>query len=355
VRQQPDQSKALTVVESKYQTVVDTLRQNNGADAKAIRAMLNGDKALMERFLAVTFSALAKNPNLLLNCTAVSIVQAVKDAASLGLDPTGLNGEGVILPYGDTAQFQPMWRGYVKRIRNSGKVVDIDCQIVFMNDDFRLELGTSPGVYHRPILVGEKDDEGLPTAVRGDYRGCYAWALMPSGKYIIEYLTTADINEVRDRYSKAFRGGKGDSPWDTAWPEMARKTAIKRLAKRLPGEAVDQLITVEARNDQAVEALSTAAAQMNDSLADVRKAAIAAATGEAAASATPEPETAPGTSEAVVGQAALIADAAAGDPGEQGEAEMMCRAPSPYGEGQFCVLFRGHATNHKSADKATWT
>lgn len=334
VAQRPDQSRAVAVIETKYATVVDSLRSNNGADAKAIKAMLGGDKGLMDRFLAVTFSALAKNPDILLNCTAISIVQSVKDAASLGLDPTGLTGEGAIIRYGDTAQFQPMWRGYVKRIRNSGKVVDVDCQIVFINDTFRLTLGTNPGVIHEPILVGEKDEEGQPTAERGDYRGCYAWALMPSGKYIIEYMTVTDINAVRDRYSKA----KGaDSPWSSAWTEMARKTVIKRLAKRLPGEAVDQLIRVEAINDQAAEALTTAAASVNDSLADVRRLALQAASGEAAQPTAAAPSEAPGTSEPVV------------------KVATMCGARSPYGDGQVCDLDIGHRGNHRGADKSTWT
>ena len=346
-------TRALTKVETTYQSVADTFRSNNGAEAKAIRAML-GDKATMDRFLAVTFSALAKNPDILQNCTVLSIVQSVKDAASLGLDPTGLTGEGAIIRYGDSAQFQPMWRGYVKRIRNSGKVVDIDCQIVFMNDEFTLKLGTSPEIFHAPILVGEKDDDGEPTSERGDYRGCYAWALMPSGKYIIEYLTTADINAVRNQYSQAFRRGKGDSPWDTAWTEMARKTVIKRLAKRLPGEAVDQLIRVDAVNDQAVESLNAATAAVADSLADVRRLAIAAATGEEEPVAPPATIEEAAAKERSTGHADLIADAAAGDPGEAGEAEMMCRAPSPYGDGQFCVLFKPHDGNHKGADKSTW-
>ncbi len=294
--------------------------------------MFNGDKALRDRFLAVVFSALAKNPDVLQNCTPISIVQSVKDAASLGLDATGLTGEGAIIRYGDSAQFQPMWRGYVKRIRNSGKVVDIDCQIVFMNDSFNLELGTNPSVWHKPILVGEVDDDGAQVTQRGDYRGCYAWALMPSGKYIIEYLTTADINAVRDRYSQAAK--RAGSPWDTAWTEMARKTVIKRLAKRLPGEAVDSLIVVEARNDQAVEALGAATAAVNDGLADVRRLALKASGAQVAPSTDPEAVEPLRASDVVVGAVRCNALNAALGP---------C-VREPHGDG----------VNHRNAEGETW-
>lgn len=347
------ESRGVAVAEANYAQIVDTLKRNNGAEAKAIRAMFGGDKALMDRFLAVAFSSLASNSDLLMNADPMTVIQAVKDSAALGLEPTGLNGEGWIIRYGKQAQFQPGWRGYLKRIRNSGKVVDVDCQIVFMNDEFMIRLGTNPEIFHAPILVGETDDEGKPTAERGDYRGVYAWALMPSGKYIIEYLTTADINSIRDQFSQGFRTKPQSNPWTTSWPEMARKTVIRRLAKRLPGEAVDHLLVVEARNDAAADEMKAAVAEVKDGLADVRRLAIAAASGEA-----PEEEGATeqnGTTGAPAGEA----EAQGGSETEQSKpsetpAEELCGAPSPYVEGHACVLPVGHAHNHRGPDRSTW-
>lgn len=338
------------IAATNYATIQETLRDNRGAETKAIQAMFGGDRDLMNRFLAVAFSALASNSDLLANATPMSIIQSIKDAASLGLEPTGLLGEGAIIRYGDIAQFQPMWRGYLKRIRNSRKVVDIDCQIVFMNDEFDVRLGTEPGVTHVPILVGEKDDEGRPTAERGDYRGAYAWALMPSGKYIIEWMTTTDINDVRDKFSRSAKSNK-PGPWDTSWSEMARKTVVRRLAKRLPGEAVDQLLLADAQADNAAAALHEATVEAQKGVSALRTMALTAVGQLPAPAGTEQADGAQGGSETE----SAGAEPPKPDPPTAVSAEDdQCRAPSPYGDGQACVLVSGHTGNHKAPDKSTW-
>ncbi len=260
----------LNAAQANYLTIVDTLKANRGAEAKAIQAMFGGDRKLMDQFLAVAFSALQSQPKLLTDCDPMSLIQAIKDAASLGLTP--MTEDAAIIPYGRTAKLMPMWRGYVKRIRNSREVVDLDVQIVYMNDKFELQLGTNPQLVHVPILVGEKGEDGIALEERGDYRGCYAWALMPSGKYIIEWMTTDDLNYVRDHWGNL----RGDTPWKTSWGEMARKTVIRRLAKRLPAAAVDRLLALDKQGDEAAEQLKALNTSTTEALDEVRQLALRA-------------------------------------------------------------------------------
>ncbi len=269
-RQQPNTDNRVSVATTNYLTIVETLKANNGAEAKAIRAMFGGDRQLMDRFLAMSFSLLQSNPKILLECDPMSLVQVIKDAASLGLVP--MTEDAAVIPYGKTAKLMPMWRGYVKRIRNSREVVDLDVQMVYMNDQFELRLGTDPNLLHVPILVGERDVEGNRVAERGDYRGAYAWALMPSGKYIIEWMTADDLNYVRDTWGNKSK----DSPWVTSWGEMARKTVIRRLAKRLPAAAVDKLLELDKASDEARDELVKLSATVSDGLAEVRQLALQA-------------------------------------------------------------------------------
>ncbi len=275
------------------------------------------------------------------------LLEAVDLPGGAWLEPSA--GEGAIIRYGTQAQFQPMWRGYLKRIRNSRKVQDVDCQLVYLNDDFRFTLGTEPSIHHVPVLFGEKDETtGEFLQERGGYRGAYAWAMMPSGKYIIEWMPEADINAVRDQFS---RGAKtSSSPWTTSWGEMARKTVIRRLAKRLPGEAVDQLLLADAQADNAADALRLATAQATESVSGLQKIALRAVGQLPASTADPDPAEAQGPSEKEHAQ--LIEQAAEGDPGEAGE--VLCAEPSPYDGGGTCVLYRGHGANHKGFDRSTW-
>jgi recombination protein RecT len=268
------------VIQANYQTIVDTMRSSSGSDAKMIRAMLGGDKVLMDRFLAVCFSLLAKQSDLLYRATPASIVQSIKDAAALGLEP--MTDDGAIIERGGIASFNPMWRGYLKRIRNSGKVVDVDVQIVYENDVFEMEMGTNPEIRHKPVLPEFKTiEDGSREEVvgRGDYRGAYAWALMPSGVKIIEWMTTADINQVRDQFGQTHSKSGKPLPWTTSWAEMARKTVLRRLAKRLPGAAVDSLLAVDQRNDQIAAEQAKQLARIDDDLSEVRNLALQAVSG----------------------------------------------------------------------------
>jgi len=258
----------LSIPMRNYLTVVDTLKANNGAEAKAIRAMFGGDKALVDRFLAVAFSAMATHSDVLADAEPLSLVNAIKEAASLGLEP--FTDDAAIIVYNHVATLQPMWRGYLKRIRNSREVVDLDCQLVYTNDVFELSLGTSPSLRHIPAME-ERDEAGDKRVERGDYRGCYAWALMPSGTHIIEWMTVDEINYVRDTW-----GNKKKSNWTTSWGEMARKTVIRRLAKRLPSAAVDKLLAADQRSDEAAEAQVKVINEVRDQLADVRNLALRA-------------------------------------------------------------------------------
>ena len=63
----------------------------------------------------------------------------------------------------------------------------------------------------------------------GEPLGAYAVCLFKDGQTDFEFMSLKQIEAIRGR-SKA-----GDSgPWKTDWSEMARKTAIRRLSKRLP-------------------------------------------------------------------------------------------------------------------------
>lgn len=302
-----EQPRGAQVVQSNYLEVVNALKDNSGAEAKAIRAMLGGDKATWDRFLATAFSLLAKQNDLLYRATPASIVQSIKDAAALGLEP--MTDDGAIIERGGIASFNPMWRGYLKRIRNSGKVLDVDCQIVYENDRFELTLGTEPNIVHTPALPEfrtEEDGQRSEIAGRGDYRGVYAWAQMLSGKYIIEWMTTADINAIRDHFSRATKEG---TPWRTSWGEMARKTVLRRLAKRLPGAAVDHILAIDQRNDNLAAEQAKELAKVGDEMAEVRALALRAVSGQPT-------EDAP-QSQSEASDAAPVEDVAAGATDEE--------------------------------------
>jgi recombination protein RecT len=186
-------------------------------------------KAILDRFVTVALHAATSRPDLL-KATRESLVEAIRDAAMLGLEPVGATGDGAIVVYHerrgdewvDVARFQPMYRGLLKLARRSDQLASIDAHVVYAGDQIELDLGSNPSVRHAPALQG-----------RGKPMGVYAVAELTNGRRYVDWMPIADVEAVR-KVSKAADKG----PWVSFWPEMARKTAIRRLMKRLPLETL---------------------------------------------------------------------------------------------------------------------
>ena len=273
-----------------YQTVAAIMRDNNGVEAKAIKAMLGGNKVAFDRYVATVFSLLATKSDVLEKASAISIVNAVKVAAGMGLEP--LTSDGGLVVYGDQATFMPQWQGYLKRIRNSGRVQDVDVQVVYEGDEFTYGTSERGGWFkHGPTLD--------PSA-RGGFKFFYAYAVMPTGFVVLDVMTAAEVNAVRDSFAKGL--DKDNSPWRTSYAEMARKTVVRRLAKRLPQEAVQALELADERAQELEDRMAEAAkvtAKQRDELATVRDMALLAV-GALPAPADDTPE-APGQAQAAPG------------------------------------------------------
>lgn len=203
-------------------------------------------KAMLDRFVAVALHAATSDPKIL-RASEASIIQAIRDSALLGLEPVGTTGDGAIVVYDEkvkverpgrnggtffveervpTAHFQPMYRGLLKLARRSDQIAHIDAHVVYQGDKIELDLGSEPSVKHYPVLDGTK---------RGEIIGAYAVAELTNGRRYADWMTTAEIEVVR----KSSRGGQSsDSPWVRFWSEMARKTILRRLMKRLPLETM---------------------------------------------------------------------------------------------------------------------
>lgn len=161
-----------------------------------------------------------QNSEKLQACTQESIYLALLACAVTGLEPGSIRGEAYLVPFAKVAQFVPGWRGLVKLARESGLVKSLVANVVCERDDFEIDLGTANRVVHRPLLVGD----------RGPVVGAYAIATMGDGFHEIEWVDRHDLEAI-----KAVATKRGASPAWADWEDqMFRKSAIKRLAKRLP-------------------------------------------------------------------------------------------------------------------------
>jgi len=94
--------------------------------------------------------------------------------------------------------------------------------VVCEHDDFQVleDDGNGKTIVHHGWGMGP----------RGSVIGFYARAKKRNGDIDYEFMTSEQVEEVRQQYSRA----KDSAAWTKSWEEMGKKTVIKRLSKRLP-------------------------------------------------------------------------------------------------------------------------
>lgn len=210
-------------------------REINGRSSVIESALPAGVALSVERVKVSAMLAIRKSPALQ-SCDPGSIVESVVAAAQLGVDPGGALGEGYLVPYKGRCQLILGYQGMISIARRSGEVRTIEAHAVHQNDVFRFALGTSPVLVHEPVVFGD----------RGPLLGVYAMARLSDGSMQAEVMGVPEVQTIRAR-SAAAKSGR-ESPWDTDFAEMAKKTAIRRLFKRLP-KSLAMMQAIEHDND----------------------------------------------------------------------------------------------------------
>ena len=163
---------------------------------------------------------LTNNNKLLQKAHPMSVLSAASIAASLDLPVNPSLGFAWIVPYGNQAQFQVGWRGYVQLAQRTGQYRHINVvpvcegEIIFDKFSERIEFG-----------------EKLSDAVVG----YYAYFELVNGFTKATYWTKDEVIAHASRYSKAFNNG----PWKDEFDKMACKTVLTNILKNWGPLSID--------------------------------------------------------------------------------------------------------------------
>lgn len=210
------------------------------------------------RFLRVALMAL-NNPALA-ECTPMSALECVMDAAKLGLDFSPVLGEAYPVPFFNKpagvmeVKLIAGYQGLAKLARQA-EAIEIEAECVFEGDVFRVQRGTNPKIDHEPR--GDRDDDSQITHA-------YAVARFPDGRAKFEVMTRGQIEKIR-AISKQPNG----QLWGHNYHEAARKTVVKRLAKYLP-KSPDSKFTSALEREQDLEIIDSTAAEVQETPAGNR-------------------------------------------------------------------------------------
>lgn len=209
-----------------------------------------------ERFIRVAVTSMRLNPKLA-QCTQISVLAALFQAAQLGLEPN-VEGQAYLIPYNNSkqivdaetgkkkwvkqyeCQFQIGYKGYIDLFYRHGAALMIDMHTVYENDIFEYSYGTNPFLKHCPVL---KD--------RGEAIAYYAVATLKNGGSVFKVMSKDDCIEHGKTHSKCYITIEWsdienryvnlenphfdkNSPWAKDLNAMCKKTVLIQLAKLLP-------------------------------------------------------------------------------------------------------------------------
>lgn len=196
---------------ARQKTLAQKIEQMKPEIARALPKHLNPD-----RVARIAVTVMRRTPKLA-ECTPESFLGALMTCAQLGLEPGPL-GHAYLVPYGNEVTFIAGYRGLVDLSRRSGQVQSVSARVVRDGDEFDYEFGLEPKLKHKP-----RADVDQPVTY------AYAVVKLKDGGVDFDVMTKAEVDAIRKR-SKA----SGSGPWVTDYPEMAKKTVLRRLLKTAP-------------------------------------------------------------------------------------------------------------------------
>jgi len=160
-----------------------------------------------------------------------SVVNAVTNIAAIGISLNPAKKQAYLVPRKGKICLDISYMGLIDLAIQSGSIMWAQAGLVHANDAFTLNGFDRPPTHSfNPF---SKD--------RGDVVGAYVVVKMHSGDYLTECMSREDIDAIKNR-SESVKAGK-QSPWDTDYGEMAKKTVVKRAYKYWPkSDRLDQAI-----------------------------------------------------------------------------------------------------------------
>ena len=202
----------------------DPVRTSLGALSPELQAALPAH-VTVEKFTRVAMTSIQNNPGLR-EAEPRSLYGAIVKLAQDGLMPDGREAALVIFNkksgqgWVKNVQPMPMIAGLLKMMRQSGEVAWVDAQVVHEKDGFQYRPGLDETPIFEPNWFGD----------RGAVIGVYAVAKLKSGETVPpEIMSMKDIEKIRKASRSPERG-----PWADWFEEMALKSVLRRLLKRLP-------------------------------------------------------------------------------------------------------------------------
>lgn len=157
-------------------------------------------------------------------CPTSSIRDAILNVAAVGLTLNPVAKLAYLVPRKGQCCLDISYRGLIKIAVESGAILAAKAVLVRANDTFR---------NNGPFQLPDHDyDPFASNAERGELRGGYSVARLPSGIDIVDFVSREDIEKIKR--ASATDKSKPDNPWNAWEDQMTLKSIIRRGSKGWP-------------------------------------------------------------------------------------------------------------------------
>lgn len=201
-----------------------------------------------ELFTRVVLNSLGQDRELL-RCTGASLMRVLCTCAELGIIPDTELQHAHLIPYGRECKLILGYRGLIELAVRGGVIKTPPYTGVVRHGDlFRVLEGTDRQIHHEPRFNTDPADSENPDWSSRPLLHVYAVVRYPGGEKDFEVMDRTDIDRIR--------GNKG-GPWRDHYSEMARKTVLRRILKRVPMS--EEFRRAEALDDEGLAVLDVTA------------------------------------------------------------------------------------------------
>lgn len=149
-----------------------------------------------------------------------SLENSLLNASAIGISLNPALKHAYLVPRSRQVVLDISYMGLLHLAQSAGAIEFGQCKLVYEADRY-MNRGVDIAPLHEYNAFGD----------RGALVGAYCVVRTPSGAYLTEEMSAAQIHAVRQR-SESFK--KNSGPWVTDYEEMCRKTVVKRAFKYWP-------------------------------------------------------------------------------------------------------------------------
>lgn len=164
-----------------------------------------------------------------------SLKEAIVNVAAVGLSLSPVHKQAYLVPRKNRVCLDISYQGFLDLATSRGAILWAKAELVHDKDQFEF-LGINIMPKHKiKNVFGD----------RGAIIGGYCIAKMPTGDLLVDRMSRAEIEKIRDRSEgwKAFKNGNAStSPWSTDEAEMMKKTLIRRAYKSWPKTVIPEAL-----------------------------------------------------------------------------------------------------------------